>query len=185
MRRILLAAGFLGLVMVLDVNTADAQQPGNHPFDVAFDRADRNKDGFLDADELAKAYRGPNAKVIADKAGSTEVHPEHAFMDRWDTNKDGRISKLEFEKYESKAMADARASANRNRNYSRVGRPGYRAGHSHRGAGRGGNSANPLRAAQNYIRQRAAYYGLRIPNGAYSPSHRGGYRGGHHHGRRR
>lgn len=167
-----------------------AAPPNNHRLDASFAQADKNKDGFLDADELAKTLRGPNAKVIDDKVGSKESHPDHAFMDAWDANKDGKISKAEFEKYEAKVVADARASANRNKNYTRTGRAGYRAPQRHRGYAGRGYGSNPytamLRGQQRaYQQQRAAYANL-MRYGSYSPNVRGGYRGvQRHHGRRR
>ncbi|MCE9567159.1 MAG: EF-hand domain-containing protein [Planctomycetes bacterium] len=191
MRPILLSAG-TAVALVLMTNSVNAAPPNNnHRLDASFAQADKNKDGFLDAEELAKAFRGPNAKVIDDKLGSKETHPDHAFMDAWDTNKDGKISKAEFEKYEAKVVADARASANQNRNYTRNGRAGYRAPQRHRGyAGRGYGTnpyTNMLRNQQRaYQQQRAAYSNL-MRYGVYSPNVRGGYRGvqRHHHGRRR
>jgi len=111
---------------------ATPAQPGGHRFDASFHQADRNKDGFLDAAELARAFRGPSAKVIDDKVGAKETHPDHAFVDAWDANKDGKISLAEFERYESAALASARTAANRGRTYTRGGRAGYRAPRSRR-----------------------------------------------------
>lgn len=186
MRYLTLAAA---TALLAAAGAADAQ-PNNHRFDAYFKQADKNGDGFLDAAELAKAFRGPAAKVIVDKAGSKETHPDHAFLDAWDANKDGKVSMSEFERYESKAAADARATANRSRNYTRGGRSGYRSPLRHRGAGRG-YGTNPYRssaryAPRGYLAQRSFYGGARR-FGAYSPSFRGGYRGvqRHHHGRRR
>jgi hypothetical protein len=186
---------FGAAALILAAATAKAAPPANnnHRLDASFTQADKNKDGFLDADELAKSFRGPNAKAIDDKVGSKETHPDHAFMDAWDANKDGKISKAEFEKYEAKVVADARASANRSKTYTRAGRAGYRAPQRHRGytAGRG-YGTNPyaamLRSQQRaYQQQRAAYSNL-TRYGSYSPNARGGYRGvqrHHHNGRRR
>lgn len=167
----------------------------NHQLDATFTQADKNKDGFLDAEELAKAFRGANAKVIADKPGAKETHPDHAFMDTWDANRDGKISKAEFEKYEARFLAAAKAAANQNRNYSRTARSSYRAPQRHRGyTGRGSTSrgygTNPytamLRAQQRAYQQQRAAFANRLRYGAYSPAVRGGYRGvqRHHHGRR-
>ena len=144
---------------------------------------------------MAKAFRGPNAKVIADKPGAKETHPDHAFMDTWDANQDGKISKAEFEKYEARFLAAAKAAANQNRNYTRTARSSYRAPQRHRGyMGRGSTArvygTNPytamLRAQQRaYLQQRAAFMN-RLRYGVYSPVVRGGYRGvqRHPHGRR-
>lgn len=180
--------------LVLASVTATAAPPNNnHRLDASFAQADKNKDGFLDADELAKSFRGPNAKAVDDKVGSKETHPDHAFVDAWDANKDGKVSKAEFEKYEAKVVSDAKALANRNKNYTRNGRAGYRAPQRHRSytAGRGYGTnpyTNMLRNQQRaYQQQRAAYSNL-MRYGSYSPNVRGGYRGvqkHHHNGRRR
>jgi hypothetical protein len=190
---VLFSIGAASLMLASATAKAAPQANNNHRLDASFAQADKNKDGFLDAEELAKTFRGPTAKVIDDKVGSKETHPDHAFMDAWDTNKDGKVSKAEFEKYEAKVVADARASANRNKNYTRAGRAGYRAPQRHRGytAGRG-YGTNPytamLRSQQRaYQQQRAAYSNL-MRYGSYSPNVRGGYRGvqrHHHNGRRR
>lgn len=191
MRPIMFTAG-AAIAVLLATGAADAAPPNNHRLDASFDQADKNKDGFLDAEELAKAFRGPNAKVIVDKIGTKgEAHPDHAFMDAWDADKDGRISKAEFEKYEAKAVAEARAAANRNKNYTRAGRSNYRAPHRHSGYSNRGYGTNPylnqLRYQQRvYQQQRQAYSNL-MRYGVYSLSVRGGYRGvqrHHHHGRR-
>ena len=190
MRKLALSGlGAATLILAASASNADAQQSGNHRFDASFAQADKNKDGFLDADELAKAFRGPSAKAVDDKVGSKETHPDHAFMDAWDANKDGKISKAEFEKYEQKTLASLRVANNRNRNYTRFGRPSYRNPYRHRGyAGRGYGSnpyLNQVRYVQRYVQmQRRAYYNL-MRYGVYSPNARGGYRGAMHHGRRR
>lgn len=194
MRKVTLSV-FGAAALILASETAKAAPPANnnHRLDASFAQADKNKDGFLDAEELAKAFRGPNAKVVDDKLGSKETHPDHAFMDAWDANKDGKVSKAEFEKYEAKVVADARASANRNKNYTRAGRAGYRAPQRHRGyAGRGRSyGTNPyaamVRNQQRAFQQQRAAYANMMRYGRYSPNVRGGYRGvqKHHNGRRR
>lgn len=88
--------------------------------DVQFDKADLNKDGHLDAEELAKVFRGPNARPIdhpekIGKAPQPETHPDHLFLSEYDKNGDGRISKTEFEKYEQKVAADAKRVADQQR----------------------------------------------------------------------
>ena len=193
MRNLALSALGTATLILVSATAAAAPPNNNHRLDATFDQIDKNKDGYLDALELAKYYRGPSAKVIDDKVGSKETHPDHAFMDAWDTNKDGKVSKAEFEKYEAKVVADAKAAANRNKNYTRAGRAGYRAPQRHRGytAGRG-YGTNPYTAAlrsqqRAYQQQRAAYNNL-MRYGSYSPNVRGGYRGvqrHHHNGRRR
>ncbi|MBA4062543.1 MAG: hypothetical protein C0501_02330 [Isosphaera sp.] len=189
MRPLMYTAG-AAVAVLLATGTAGAQAPNNHRLDAAFDKYDANKDGFLDAAELAKAFRGPNAKVIEDKLGAKEAHPDHAFLDAWDANKDGKVGKAEFEKYEAKTVADARSAANRNKNYTRAGRANYRAPHRHAGYSNRGYGTNPylnqLRYQQRaYQQQRQAYSNL-LRYGVYSPNVRGGYRGvqRHHHGRR-
>lgn len=191
MTRYMLAAGVVTAALAFGSPQAQAQPGGNHALDAGFAKADKNNDGFLDAEELAKAFRGPNAKVIADKAGTTgEAHPDHAFLDAWDANKDGKISRAEFEKYEQKTLAATRVANNRNRNYTRLGRPSYRSPHRHRGYSNRGYGANPylnqVRYQQRaYQQQRQAYSNLRR-YGGYSPNLRGGYRGAMvHRGRRR
>lgn len=168
------------LTLALAAGAAPAQ-PGGHRFDASFTLADRNKDGFLDAAELARAFRGANAKVIDDKVGAKETHPDHAFLDAWDANKDGKISLAEFERYESAALASARTAANRGRTYTRGGRAGYRAPLRHRGVTGRAYGTNPYSAAlryqqRAYQRQRSAYSNVRR-YGVYTPSVRGGYRG--------
>lgn len=190
MRNYVLSCGGV-LALLLTTSVASAQPGGKHPLDAGFAKWDTNKDGFLDSGELAKAFRGPNAKVIQDKAGVREAHPDHQFLDAWDANKDGKISTAEFEKYEQQQLAAAKAARNRTVNYSRVARPGYRAPHRHSGGVRGMAGTNPylnqLRYQQRaYQQQRAAYANL-LRYGVYSPNVRGGYRGAmtHNHNVRR
>ena len=194
MKRILHAAIFTAIACMLCRSTASAQQPGN-AYDAWFAKWDRNKDGFLDAEELAKAYRGPNAKAVVEKPGVKDTTADHLFLTKWDANKDGKLSQAEYEKYETNSLAAARAAANRKVNYSRVSHLRYRSPMRHRGfAGRGsrGFGSNPyagiLRYQQRaYQMQRSAYANL-MRYGVYSPSVRGGYRGHavhHHRGRRR
>ena len=192
MRSILFTAAAAVAGLLAAGSSVAAAPPNNHRLDASFAQADKNKDGFLDADELAKTFRGPNAKAVDDKLGSKETHPDHAFVDAWDANKDGKISKAEFEKYEAKVVADSRASANRNKNYTRAGRANYRAPQRHRGYAGRGYGTNPYTAMirnqqRAYQQQRAAYSTL-MRYGSYSPNVRGGYRGvqrHHHNGRRR
>lgn len=184
------------IAVLLASGPAEAAAPNNHQLDASFAKADKNKDGFLDAEELAKAFRGPNAKVIADKVGAKgETHPDHAFMDTWDANNDKKVSKAEFEKYEAAAVAAAKAAANRAKTYTRAARPSYRAPQRHRAySNRGYSNRGYSNPYQNYIRsqqrayqqQRQAYFN-RMRYGTYSPQLRGGYRGvqSHRHGGRR
>ena len=90
----------------------------------AFDRIDTNKDGFLDKEELRRMAtrmlamggggpgpggrpgpRGPDfdafdkdadGRITRDEAKGT---PVEALFDQMDTNKDGKVSKKEFEAY--------------------------------------------------------------------------------------
>lgn len=186
MRKLFFTCGGV-LALLLATGQANAQ----HPLDAAFTKYDKDKDGFLDAGELAKAFRGARAKPVEDKLGSKESHADHVFLAAWDTNRDGKISRAEFEKYEQKALANARAAANRNRTYKRTARSSYRAPRRHTGNSRSrGYGTNPylnlLRYQQRlYQQQRQAYSNLRR-YGVYSPNRRGGYRGTmSHHGRRR
>jgi hypothetical protein len=72
-----------------------------------FKAADTNSDGFLDKQELAHAFRGPNAKPYdynptgktPKKLGASDFaqYSDFAFLCRLDRNNDGRISWNEFE----------------------------------------------------------------------------------------
>lgn len=189
MRSVVLSAAAAALLLG---GPATAQPPAAAPPAGGFTRWDKNKNNFLDPDELARAFRGPAAKPVEDKPGAKETHPDHQFLARWDADKDGKISLAEFERYEQKTIADLRAAATRPRNYTPGRRPGYRAAYSHRGyAGRGrGYGSNPysnqLRYQQRAYQQlRQAYSGQRR-YASYSPYGRGGYRGVlTHRGRRR
>jgi hypothetical protein len=78
---------------------------------VMFDKADANTDGFLDRDEIAKAFRGPRAKaptggIYDDKGNFTPLYyqakqkyPELVFL--WAADKDGdnQLSWDEFRQY--------------------------------------------------------------------------------------
>lgn len=194
MRGVILAAG-AAAGLLLATGPAAAQPNGRNPLDAGFDKWDKNKDGHLDADELAKAYRGPNATAAAHKPGDNPradaQHPDHLFLETWDADKDGRISRAEFDRYEAKTLADLRATANRQVNYSRAGRPSYRRPYSHRGySSRGrGYGTNPYAAQLRYqhrtLDQQRRLYAANARYAGYSPYARGGYRGAMRHGGRR
>lgn len=175
--------------LLLAPGAALAAPANNHPFAASFARADRNKDGFLDEAELAKEFRGPNAKPITDAPGKRETHPDHAFLAVWDANKDGKISRAEFEKYEQKAVASAKAASNRLKNYTRGNRAKHRQPMRHRGFSRRGGSnpfANLVRYQQRMFQLQRQAFANRLRYGAYTPHARGGFRGVmHHHARRR
>jgi len=75
-----------------------------------FARVDLNKDGFLDADELAKAFRGPKAKApppleyddtgtVKPGTGLDRKLADQTYLYALDKDFDSRISWPEFEEY--------------------------------------------------------------------------------------
>ncbi|MBX9581621.1 MAG: EF-hand domain-containing protein [Gemmataceae bacterium] len=118
MRTMLLAAGLIAVTTgpAAAFPTGRRPAPVNpHPLDGAFARADTNKDGFLDKDELAREFRGPNAKAVVThsegsdaakpKVHADAAHPDHTFLEVYDADHDGRISKAEFERYDQQVRA--------------------------------------------------------------------------------
>lgn len=85
-----------------------------------FARVDLNKDGFLDADELAKAFRGPKAKApppleyddtgnIKPGTGLDRKLADQTYLYALDKDFDGRISWPEFDEYGEASAAALRA----------------------------------------------------------------------------
>ena len=90
---------------------APARAQSAKPLDSMFDKYDTNGDEHLDAAELAKAFRGKFAKPIEHKETSSkapEKHADQAFLNAWDADKDGKVSKAEYDKYEEKFAADVK-----------------------------------------------------------------------------
>ena len=95
-----------------------------------FDKHDRNKDGFLDKEELAKAFRGPRAKVFDDSPKLTNTtttrtvsataakkqpaylnYADYQFLKQVDTNGDGRVSREEFQPWARNFAGQLKQSA--------------------------------------------------------------------------
>lgn len=118
------------LATLVAVSTCAAESPTQAQFHKLFDQWDRNKDGKLDAEELAKGLRGPNAKAAKHdetkqpgKVHTDPQKPDHTFMDKFDKNNDRYIDRNEFEVWERAVAAEQqqlqnqlrRAMQNRNR----------------------------------------------------------------------
>lgn len=69
-----------------------------------FARSDRNKDGALDKEELAKTFRGPAAKPLPDNTDADPKKParpptaDQLFLQTFDADKDGKVT---FDEYKS------------------------------------------------------------------------------------
>jgi hypothetical protein len=77
-----------------------------------FRLADNNKDGFLDEQELAWAFRGKTAKP-PDTKGLSPQRIQQAYPDAWfraqvDENNDGRIDGKEFQKFADTTAAQVK-----------------------------------------------------------------------------
>jgi hypothetical protein len=92
-----------------------------------FEKLDKNKDVFLDKEELAKAFRGPNAKAPPEPKADDEKKgtkpnppqgpfPDQDFLKAWDRDADGKISLGEFEFWGAKYDQDMKkGQANKGR----------------------------------------------------------------------
>lgn len=126
---------FAALALLVPLATAAAESPTQAKVHKIFDQWDRNKDGRLDAEELAKGLRGPNAKPVTHNEANAKPgqvhpdskHPDHTFMEKFDKNKDGYITRDEFEVWERAVAAEQqrlqdqlrRAMQNRHRHHHR------------------------------------------------------------------
>lgn len=108
--------GCWGLLLIASTLAAEdkpADDTNTAPLRKQFDKADQNKDGFLDVAELAKAVRGPQAKsapkwVYAPTGNPTRSFSvaKHFYPDAlllWSRDNDGdhRVSWEEYLQYES------------------------------------------------------------------------------------
>jgi Ca2+-binding EF-hand superfamily protein len=81
-----------------------------------FEVWDRNKDGYLDPGELAKAFRGGNARphngdgrTPSDKLAAK--YPDYQFLIELDQNHDGKISLREFEDWARSYAKELKSSS--------------------------------------------------------------------------
>lgn len=89
-------AGLLFVLFVLGPMDA-AESPAQANVHVLFEKWDKNQDGMLDAKELAKALRGPNAEPVPHaslekRSATPERHADQRFLDKYDKDRDGSIS---------------------------------------------------------------------------------------------
>lgn len=86
-----------------------AEPPRQSKSQDVFDQWDMNKDSKLDADELAKVLRGPNAKAEQHKRGKAGAEAEQAeqvLLQKYDADKDGFMSRSEFKAFEKAVAAE-------------------------------------------------------------------------------
>ncbi len=133
-------------------------------FHTVFDKADGNGDTFLDKDELARAFRGTNAKapeqgMYDDKGRLTAVYyqapkryPELVFLWSADKDSDGRVSIAEFLEVKRTAYNALQKQARANQNALQVARRQAARSLPRRAGGRraGRPANNLLRNLQRY-----------------------------------
>lgn len=142
----------------------------------SFGRVDLNRDGSLDEDELARAFRGVNAKPPArpetkyDEKGnpisSGEVdlkkYPDQVYLLALDKNGDNRISWAEFEEYGEAYYAQIANAQKQNQQAMQAAYTQARAAQFRRGNNnysRYGSSRYGSRYGQNTVRSHAHYRG--------------------------
>ena len=180
---LLLAAAAHGQFSIPPAGTA--KPAGKYPLldyklRLAFDRMDLNKDGYLDRDELAKAFRGAKAKAappLYDDKGQVTVggrqaptkYPDLMFLTALDKDGDDQISWNEYRTYWETAYANYLAAyrhgpaqafnyaPRRNGNYYRG--LGHSTSQAYRNAHRGyrGQNRSYSRGAATAQRQRQQY----------------------------
>lgn len=160
MRKVFFSLGLCALTASAFAPSIVAQQGVKHDASVElqlralFNRYDLNKDGFLDAGEVAKAYRGPTAKpapqpgydskgnFVAPQGSNSYKYPDQLFLLAADRNHDDRVSWDEYDVYGESIVLRAKnqqaamraayaramrnAAARRNVAFSRYGRAAHR-----------------------------------------------------------
>lgn len=105
---------FAALAVLVPMAAVAAESPIQAKIHKIFDQWDRDNDGRLDAEELAKGLRGPKAKPVTHNESKSKPgkvhqdsrHPDHTFMERFDKNKDRYIDRPEFEVWERAVAAE-------------------------------------------------------------------------------